>query len=410
MGTLLSTTADRIPTEAWRLARVVKPGGVLVNVAASLTPARARKARKDGRDYLVAPASLIVPGILAGSQGPLYYPPDEVFANAAEWEGIPLVVYHPLRNGHHVSASTPGVYEESGVGFVAEPGNWKGKLGAYTWFDVEALRRVDPRVLTALEAGKPIELSTGLFTHNEPAPKGYRDHRGFPYNGLIARRYKPDHLAILPDQVGACSLNDGCGVLINTLCNTEGSTMKLAWRTVTNAYDKSVDDKRTDLQSQLAERFGSESGEPSYSGDHPQVVDLYDTYVVYGLDGALYRLDYTEEDGQCVLSEEEPVEVRRVTTYEPVMASGSEEVTENADEEVSPEKACEIIKDGTVHGNELTEAQRGYFGARCGEGKTNNRLTFSTNCQTDCGCKGGSGKTKTLDLNKLRWRDTAAAN
>ena len=38
---------------------------------------KARRETWDGREYLVAPATLIVPGVLNGSQGPLFYPPDE---------------------------------------------------------------------------------------------------------------------------------------------------------------------------------------------------------------------------------------------------------------------------------------------------------------------------------------------
>lgn len=66
-------------------------------------------------------------------------------------------------------------------------------------------------MLDALEAGRPMELSTGLFTQNEPAPAG-ATFNGRPYD-YVARNYRPDHLAVLPDQIGACSLADGCGVL-----------------------------------------------------------------------------------------------------------------------------------------------------------------------------------------------------
>ena len=31
----------------------------------------------------------------------------------------------------------------------------------------------------------------------------------------IAKNYRPDHLAVLPDNSGACSISDGCGVLVN---------------------------------------------------------------------------------------------------------------------------------------------------------------------------------------------------
>lgn len=168
----------------------------------------------NGKSYLVAPLSLIVPGVLAGSKGPLYYPPEEVQNGYQAWEKVPLVVYHPVRNGQNVSAQHPGVLDESGIGFVKNAHISKqGKLRGYGYFDVEKTKQVDHRIYDRLVAGDPIELSTGLFTTNEPAPRG-SNHNGKPYS-FIARDYRPDHLAILPDQVGACSLNDGCGVLVN---------------------------------------------------------------------------------------------------------------------------------------------------------------------------------------------------
>jgi hypothetical protein len=70
---------------------------------------------------------------------------------------------------------------------------------------------VDYRVLKSLEKNESIELSTGLSTDTEPS-QGV--HNGVAYSG-IAKNYRPDHLAILPDMVGACSIKDGCGVLVN---------------------------------------------------------------------------------------------------------------------------------------------------------------------------------------------------
>ena len=46
---------------------------VLVNLTGMV-----RHETLNGRDHIVAPLSLIVPGVLDGSRGPLYYPPEEV--------------------------------------------------------------------------------------------------------------------------------------------------------------------------------------------------------------------------------------------------------------------------------------------------------------------------------------------
>lgn len=173
---------------------------------------RARKVVVNGRDYLVAPMTLIVPGVLAGSMGPLYYPPEEIARDYQAWNGMPLVRLHPTRNGSPVSGRQPDVMgtEEMGRVYNARIGTG-GRLQAEAWFDVEATRRVDPSILERLAKGDPIELSTGLFTVNTPE-RGV--HNGRPYVA-VARDYRPDHLAVLPDRTGACSLRDGCGILIN---------------------------------------------------------------------------------------------------------------------------------------------------------------------------------------------------
>lgn len=184
-------------------------------LVANLTVGKARRATLNGREYLVAPLTLIVPGVLNGSRGPLYYPPEEVSHDPTIWNGMPITDGHPTQNGVNVSARSPGVAERFQLGTVYNT-TYDGKLRAEGWFDVELTRRKQPRVFAALNQGRPIELSTGLFTENSPALNGFRDHAGRPYTGLVARKYKSDHLAVLVDQRGACSLSDGCGVLINS--------------------------------------------------------------------------------------------------------------------------------------------------------------------------------------------------
>lgn len=183
---------------------------------------RPKRTIRDGTEYLVAPAVLLIEGVLNGSRGPLYYPAEEIEANPLDWAGMPIVVYHPFdTSGNPISANSQQVLDSQGVGFVADPVASAGRLRAKLWFDIEKTRRVDNRVLLALQHGQRLELSTGLGTHNYPAEPGATDAKGRTYNA-IARDYAPDHLAVLPDEVGACSIRDGCGVLVN--CNSSTCT------------------------------------------------------------------------------------------------------------------------------------------------------------------------------------------
>ena len=187
---------------------------VVVNLT---TAGPARRETLNGRKYLVAPITSIVPGVLNGSQGALYYPDDEVARDPLAWNGMPLVFWHPKdAEGNHVSARSPAIQNKFGAGFLYES-VFNGKLQHEGWFDEELTLARDKafgtNVYHRLEVGEPIEMSTGLFTDNEPAPKGSH-HNGVPYS-YIARNYRPDHIAVLPDQKGACSNRDGCGINVN---------------------------------------------------------------------------------------------------------------------------------------------------------------------------------------------------
>jgi len=194
------------------------PSELALNQYSLLTSNLSGKVRQeslDGRDFLVAPLSMIVPGVLSGSKGPLYYPLSEISRNADAWNGIPIVKNHPQnKDGSPCSARSPKVLEQVGMGTVFNA-QVNGKLIAEGWFDVEKTKRISPSTYNKLVRGEVEELSTGLFTDNEPV-KNIEDAK---FNGRsythIARNYRPDHLAILPDKKGACSADDGCGVNVN---------------------------------------------------------------------------------------------------------------------------------------------------------------------------------------------------
>lgn len=181
-----------------------------------------RRVTEGGVDYYVVPMTTITPdGVLPGSKGALLYPRQETYNSVADWDSTPIVVYHPERNGQHCSAADA---PEKHIGQLrnSEFDASKG-LQHEGWIDVAKLRKADrwlahngrPQIEPSIVNGQPVEVSTGLYTTNLPAANGYAiSPKGRPYTA-VATDFRPDHLAILPDQVGACSVNDGCGLLVN---------------------------------------------------------------------------------------------------------------------------------------------------------------------------------------------------
>lgn len=185
----------------------------------SVNAGKTRRETLNGREYLVAPLTMIVPGVLNGSKGALFYPESEVARNPGLWNMTPLVVGHPVHNGQNVSGRDPRVFAERGLGWVFNDDFRDGKRVGEGWFDVQMTRDYDRRNGTDIygrtERGLTTELSTGLFTDDLPATNGSVCPKTGRMYTLIARNYRPDHLAILPDQTGACSVKDGCGVNVN---------------------------------------------------------------------------------------------------------------------------------------------------------------------------------------------------
>jgi hypothetical protein len=170
----------------------------------------------EGRDHFVVPVILITEGVHSGSRGPVYYPAEELRRSAPAWNGKPLVVYHPdmaLGNGY---ACNPNVFNRQKIGTLFNTRFVNKALKAEAWIDVERVRRVDGRVLNAIQKRQMMEVSTGL-TFPLKDQKGTWNGENFV---MVATNIQADHLAVLPDRKGACSIADGAGLIRNILHNS----------------------------------------------------------------------------------------------------------------------------------------------------------------------------------------------
>lgn len=165
----------------------------------------------EGRQHVVVPTVMLTVGVFHGSRGPVLYEAESLRKSAPHWNGKPVVVYHPDIYGTAMAANDPRVFNRQKVGVLFNTTFDGKRLKADAWLDVQRLESVDARVLSAIRDHKPMEVSTGLYM-NESAAWG--TFNGKSYDDT-ARDIRPDHLAILPDQIGACSLADGAGLLRN---------------------------------------------------------------------------------------------------------------------------------------------------------------------------------------------------
>ena len=275
----------------------------------------------EGREYLVAPMVMMVEGVHQGSSGPLYYPALELSKTPEVWNHKPVVVYHPTENGQGISACSPEILTNRKIGLIMNASFEDGKLKAEAWLDVERTKKVDNRIWDAIEANQMMELSTGLFTDLQETEGEWNEEK---YTA-VAINYRPDHLAVLPDLVGACSVADGAGFLrVNSTANGKEAVSILI--DISTMEDKqfllnlspknleglarvirnelSFDDTRQLIYSKLNE-----------TNQDVWVEAIFDTYFIYQKNGGFKKQEYKIDKKNKISFEGLPKDVQKVVTY-----------------------------------------------------------------------------------------------
>lgn len=274
-----------------------------------------RRDRMENKDFLVVPSIAIVEGVHNGSNGPLYYPESELSKTPQVWNAKPVVLYHPEINGRGVSACDPVIMSTRKIGEMMNTICENGKLKTEVWIDEQQAKKVDQRILEAVQNGEMMELSTGLFTDNEYTEG---DWNGEPYVA-IARNYRPDHLAILPDKIGACSIEDGAGFLRVNSENEDESELLLG--------EKFADDFFPFLEAAGIDTEKLSFNKLSHEGVRDQLYTLlqsksdgafieavYDDNFIYAFNGKLFLQKY-ELKKNVVKTSGIPEEVVRIIEY-----------------------------------------------------------------------------------------------
>lgn len=376
-----------------------------------------------GKSYLVAPITIMVSGVLNGSRGPLLYPSEDVLKSVADWNYIPLVKGHPTSNGNFISAKDPNILAEVGLGILLNSkGFWdqstkKAKIKSDGWFDIETCNKVAPGLIDNIKKRKKIEVSTGLFADNEQVEN--QSFEGVPYT-TVTRNYRPDHLAILLDQKGACSVKDGCGIH-NKANDQSGSSSRskaqrgreltLNYRRVLQLLgilsnpspDSTTQDKdlinnelshgdiRSTLSSLLRDRFpAKDQSMPGMYDESIYIYSVFDDYVVYKANGKLYQLGYTiDAQDKVTLSNDTPQEVIEITSYKPVNLSLNQ----------SNPNSNPVLEVGVVTANQEKENTQTEVTQMALD--QNQKISIVKNLVTNCSCGGVNAPWKGKDEQSL---------
>lgn len=285
------------------------------------------------RDVCGAVDDIVMNGML--------YPADQLAAGVASLEGKPAPAGHPKNGaGQFISAMNGDALLTSYMGAVCR--NARHEAGR-TLVDIvvnEAQARAHEqgaKLVERLDAAiaatnaEPIHVSTGLLVD---AVTANGESLGKKYS-RVATNLRYDHLAVLLDERGAGTPEEGVGMWLNSAgtaeeveqvtANTEPEDRRgesalakaTAWlkRLVGNGTEVSFDAITSALYTQMPEGAW--------------IRDVFDRYAIWSdRDGKLFRQDYSVSSEGSVAFSGSPAEVTRQVSYEPITNHEDDQVKE----------------------------------------------------------------------------------
>lgn len=189
-------------------ANPVLSGSVRVNVRTAVNNAQIRRDKRNGKDVIIVPSATLPDDVVMNN---IKYPADEIAKSFHTLDRTFAPFKHPMVNGQYVSAREPEAVNEFYVGAWNENVRREnGRVWLDKVIDVEVAGRTEngKRLLEAINKGEPIHTSTGIFLEVDESTEA-----GYSY---IAKNMYMDHDAILLDEEGAATPNQGVGMMVNS--------------------------------------------------------------------------------------------------------------------------------------------------------------------------------------------------
>jgi hypothetical protein len=280
--------------------------------------------------YLVVPVVMMMEGVHSGSKGPVLHTTEELGKIEESWDGMPVTIGHPQVDGEYVSANSPSVLTEWSTGTVFNTHMDGSKLRAEAWINKDDIEGMNPDLYQRILDKEIIEVSVGVFSEDLDTTGIYE---GEPYVG-IATNYRPDHLALLPDEVGACSIEKGCGIRVNKAIMKKdvfilnSGNKKDVFKELNKQGLSVFETGMKELADKAREAvWGKDNGSKSYYLD-----EIYSDYLVYrendwGVSPSttkLFKQSYQENAAGEVELTGEAVQVKRTVSYDVVPTVNSQ--------------------------------------------------------------------------------------
>ncbi len=322
-----------------------------------LSAVNASNVSKSGSTYTIKDVCGAVDGIVMNSA---LYPAEELKTSVSTMNGKPAPAGHPKDGqGRFISALNGEALLNSYIGSICTNARHEGGRSLFDIVVNEAQAKAHPegqKLVDRLDAAingqnaDPIHVSTGLVCKMVTANG---ESGGKKYN-RIATGIEYDHLAILLNQSGAGTPEQGVGMFLNS----EGQEVEVE---SVNVSTEPVDRRFEGVAGWLRKLLGNSdlSFEQIYDGlravlpEGAWAREVFSKSVIYvDKDDKLYRQDYAVDSTGSVALLGQPVEVVRKVEYEPI--TNSNEVDAVKDKILAALNAAGIKTEGLDEAQLLT--------------------------------------------------------
>lgn len=179
-----------------------------INIRTLVNSKKIKRETRNGREVIIVPSATLPDNVVMNG---IRYPAEEIEASFAGLDRKPAPLGHPVVNGKFVPALSPEGINVNWIGAHNENVRREnGRVFLDKVIDVEVANRTEngKKLIEAINAQKPIHTSTALLcTLEEVTGQSYK---------FNARGMEFDHDAILLDEPGAATPEQGVGIFVNS--------------------------------------------------------------------------------------------------------------------------------------------------------------------------------------------------
>lgn len=288
--------------------KAAAPERILVN--SKVASGAVRREKRNGRPGFVVSSKTLPFGVVMNGG---LYTREQIEANYEKLNNTFAPLGHPAIDGQHISAFSPEGINMSHVGAHNENARIEGnRVALDKWIDEEVANRTENgrllvNRLEQLEKGEgePIHTSVAVLCTRDPAPTGAK---GYTW---VANIKDMDHDAILLDEPGAATPEQGVGLAVNadlaeTLEVNSGALLGMSFR-----------ERERLLEHEARRKFVSNENE------YVWIADFTDDQVVVvrnGGEGTVYG--YSLENGKITIADDGKA-VQRQESWVAVVANAA---------------------------------------------------------------------------------------